>query len=230
MSLPTIESSYVTHTTKGIEGFNHPDYPTLRVALEVLNATESYLWRYIRGSGLAYGAYVSLDVEAGLLSFSLYRSSNNMSAFQEARNVIKGLVDGSIGLDVTTLDAAKSSIVYGVTKNVSTAGRAAMVSFTNQALKGVPQTHQVDLLEKYQAVTKEDVLITLRRHFLPLFDSSSSIAVVVTAPSKSEEIGEGLKEAGFEVSQRVMETDPEELEDGEDDSSSGNSDSGSSGN
>jgi Zn-dependent M16 (insulinase) family peptidase len=105
-----------------------------------------------------------------------------------------------------------------------------MVSFTNQALKGVPQTHQVDLLEKYQAVTKEDVLITLRRHFLPLFDSSSSIAVVVTAPSKSEEIGEGLKEAGFEVSQRVMETDPEELEDGEDDSSSGNSDSGSSGN
>ena len=29
-----------------------------------------------------------------------------------------------IELDVTTLDAAKSSIVYGVTKNVSTAGRA----------------------------------------------------------------------------------------------------------
>ncbi|EDR15625.1 uncharacterized protein LACBIDRAFT_300739 [Laccaria bicolor S238N-H82] len=230
MSLPTIESSYVTHTTKGIEGFNHPDYPVLRVALEVLNATESYLWRYIRGSGLAYGAYVSLDVEAGLLSFSLYRSSNSMSAFQEARNVIKGLVDGSIELDVTTLDAAKSSIVYGVTKNVSTAGRAAMVSFTNQALKGVPQTHQVDLLEKYQAVTKEDVLTSLKEHFLPLFDSSSSVVVVVTAPSKSEEIGEGLKEAGFEVTQRVMEVDPEELEDGEEDSSSGTSDSGSSAN
>ena len=44
MSLPTIESSYVMHTTKGIKGFNHPDYPAFRVALEVLNATESYLW------------------------------------------------------------------------------------------------------------------------------------------------------------------------------------------
>lgn len=44
MSLPTIESSYVTHTTKGIQGFDHPDYPVLRVALEVLNATESFLW------------------------------------------------------------------------------------------------------------------------------------------------------------------------------------------
>lgn len=44
MSLPTIESSYVTHTTKGIQGFDHQDYPVLRVALEVLNATESFLW------------------------------------------------------------------------------------------------------------------------------------------------------------------------------------------
>lgn len=44
LSLPTIESSYVTHTTKGIQGFNNPEYPAIRVALEVLNATESYLW------------------------------------------------------------------------------------------------------------------------------------------------------------------------------------------
>jgi hypothetical protein len=44
MSLGTIESSFVTHTTKGIQGFNHPEYPAIRVALEVLNATEGYLW------------------------------------------------------------------------------------------------------------------------------------------------------------------------------------------
>jgi Zn-dependent M16 (insulinase) family peptidase len=94
MSLSTIESSFATHTTNGIRGFEHPEYPAVRVALEVLNATESYLWvssklhsylmasllshilkRYIRGSGLAYGAYASLDVEAGFLNFSLYRVS-----------------------------------------------------------------------------------------------------------------------------------------------------------
>jgi len=222
MSLPTIESSYATHTTKGLEGFDHPEYPSLRVALEVLNATESYLWRYIRGSGLAYGAYVSADVETGLLSFSLYRSSNSMKAFEEAASVIRGLVDGSIEFDDTILDAAKSTIVYGVTKNVSTAGRAAMVSFTNQALKGVPRTHQIDLLEKYEKVTKADVLSALRTRFLPLFDPSSSIAVIVTAPGKAEEIGEGLKGIGFEVTQKVMEIDPSEMEeDGENGSESG---------
>ena len=31
--------------------------------------------RVIRGSGLAYGAYISCDLESGLLNFSLYRVS-----------------------------------------------------------------------------------------------------------------------------------------------------------
>jgi Zn-dependent M16 (insulinase) family peptidase len=91
MGLATIESSFVQHTSQGIKGFDHPDFPALRIAQEVLNATESYLWvrdrtfmylykseptdsqRSIRGSGLAYGAFVSVDLEAGLTMFSLYR-------------------------------------------------------------------------------------------------------------------------------------------------------------
>jgi hypothetical protein len=44
MGLPTIESSFVTHTCKSIHGFNNPEYPALRVAVEVLNATEGFLW------------------------------------------------------------------------------------------------------------------------------------------------------------------------------------------
>ncbi|KAF8922457.1 Metalloenzyme, LuxS/M16 peptidase-like protein [Mucidula mucida] len=220
MSLPTIESSYVTHSTKSIKGFQHPEYPAMRVALEVLNATESYLWRYIRGSGLAYGAYVSLDLEAGLLSFSLYRSSNAVGAYKEASNVLKGLVDGTVTMDSTTLDAAKSSIVYGVTKSVSTAGRAAAISFINQALKSVPQNYQVDLLEKFQAVSIEDVLRVLKTYFLPLFDASSSVAVVVTAPSKSSEIAEGLRTAGFLVEKRELEVSPEDMEGSESESGS----------
>jgi Zn-dependent M16 (insulinase) family peptidase len=31
------------------------------------------LQRYIRGSGLAYGAYVGIDLEAGRVAFTLYR-------------------------------------------------------------------------------------------------------------------------------------------------------------
>ena len=97
------------------------------------------------------------------------------------------------------------------------------MSFTNQALKNVSRTHQIDLLEKYQAVTKEDVLSALRTHFLPLFDPSSSVAVVVTAPAKADEIGERLKAIGFEVTQRVMNIDTENSDDGTGSESSGSS-------
>ncbi|KAI0080089.1 hypothetical protein K474DRAFT_1590638 [Panus rudis PR-1116 ss-1] len=221
VSLPTIESSFVTHTTKGLQGFNHPDYPALRVASEVLNATESYLWRYIRGSGLAYGAYVSTDLESGLLGFSLYRSSNSLEGYNQARTVVQGLVDGTIEFDETTLDAAKSTIVYGVTKGVSTPSRAALSSFLNQALKGVSQNFNVELLEKFQAVTKQDVLAVLKQYFLPLFDPASSVAVVVTAPSKAEDIGAGLAKAGFDVEQRTLEFEADDSETGSESGSSG---------
>jgi Zn-dependent M16 (insulinase) family peptidase len=48
VSLPTIESSFVSHYSKGLQGYSHPEYPALRVASEALNATESYLWVRLR--------------------------------------------------------------------------------------------------------------------------------------------------------------------------------------
>ncbi|KZT72760.1 hypothetical protein DAEQUDRAFT_663389 [Daedalea quercina L-15889] len=210
VSLPTIESSYASHITKGIQGFVHEERPAVIVAAEVLNATESYLWRYIRGSGLAYGATIYTDLEGGLLSFSLYRTSQYMQAYDQAKSVIQGLVDGSIALEETTLDAAKSSIVYGVTKGVSTPGRAAVASFLNQAFRGVPQNYNRELLERYRSVTKAEVLAVLRKYFLNLFDPSSSVTVVVTAPGKIAETTEGLTKLGFEVSQRSLEADADD--------------------
>jgi len=44
MGLPTTESSFAIHTTKGIQGFDHAEYPVIRLALEVLNTKEGYLW------------------------------------------------------------------------------------------------------------------------------------------------------------------------------------------
>ncbi|KIO08194.1 hypothetical protein M404DRAFT_134459 [Pisolithus tinctorius Marx 270] len=217
VSLPTIESSFVSHTARGIQGFDHPEFPALRVALEVLNATESYLWRSIRGSGLAYGAYVTADREAGLLSFMLYRSSDSIAAFKEARKVLTGLIDGTVELEETTLDAAKSSIVYGVARNVATPGTAATNSFLDQAIKGVPQGYNLKLLEQYQAVTKSDVLASLKKHVLPIFSSSSSTVVVVTTPSKVDQIAGNLEEFGFKPEKRTLEV---VLEDGTDDDSS----------
>lgn len=67
----------------------------------------------------------------------------------------------------------------------------------------------------------------LRKYFLPLFDSSTSVAVVVTAPSKSKEIGDDLTAAGFVVQQRTVEADAGEDEEGSESGSDEGSESGS---
>ncbi|KAH9937111.1 Metalloenzyme, LuxS/M16 peptidase-like protein, partial [Fomitopsis serialis] len=168
-----------------------------------LNASESYLWRYIRDSGLAYDAGVYVDLEGGLLSFALDRTSQYLKAYEQAKSVVEGLVDGSIALEETTLDAAKSILVFGVTSGVSTPGQAAVASFVNQALRGVPQNYNIELLERYRSVTKADVLAVLREYSW-----------------KVAETTEGLTQLGFEVEQRSLEADADESESGREGSDS----------
>lgn len=74
--MPAIEGSYSAHFANGLVGWDHPDLPALRLAASVLNAMESYLWKSIRGSGLAYGASVQVDQESGLAGFTAYRVSH----------------------------------------------------------------------------------------------------------------------------------------------------------
>ncbi len=73
--MPSIEGSYSYHSAKGPVGWDHPDLPALELACSVLNAMESYLWKSIRGAGLAYGADISVDEEAGIVGFGVYRVS-----------------------------------------------------------------------------------------------------------------------------------------------------------
>ena len=87
------------------------------------------------------------------------------------------------------------------------------MSFVNQALKQVNQNYNREMLEKYQAVTKDQILDALKKYCLPLFNPESSIAVVVTAPGKVDTTVEGLTTLGFEVEKRAVEVDQDEFED-----------------
>ncbi|CAE6445118.1 unnamed protein product [Rhizoctonia solani] len=204
VSMPTIESSYAMHTTQAVVGSDHPDYPALRLACEVLDGIESFLWKLIRGSGLAYGAQMALDAESGLLHFRLYRAPDSYKGFQAGAKAIQGLVDGTIELNQISLDAAKSSLVFALTQQVASPGKAALDSFVNQVFKKVPQDHGRQLLDRIQAVDLEGVRRALRTRVLPLFNPETSIAVVASSASKASDILEGLKSSGFDVELRTL--------------------------
>ena len=85
----------------------------------------------------------------------------------------------------------------------------------NQGLKGLSPNHNIELLERYQAVKKEDVIRCLQRYLVKLFQPESSIALAVTAPGKIDEIAVELGRKGFKVEKRTIEVqDDDELSEG----------------
>ncbi|KAH7100191.1 Metalloenzyme, LuxS/M16 peptidase-like protein [Auriculariales sp. MPI-PUGE-AT-0066] len=212
ITMPAIESTFSTFATKSISKFDDEDIPALSVALEVMNALESFLWKAIRGSGLAYGASLSLDVEQGLLKFVLYRSPNSYLAYSTGAEVVRNVANGTTPIEQTTLDSAKSSLVYSVARNVSSPAKAASMSFTNQVLKGSAQDRHLRLLQRYQDVTREQVLDALRKYVLPVFDPATSIAVASCGPAIADKVADGLKTAGYDVEARVWDAGAEDGE------------------
>ncbi len=122
-ALPTVESSYSYFTSKGVSSYTHADAPALITTITILNAMESYLWRYIRGAGLAYGASIVSNPESELIHFSLYRSPDSAKAFVEARKVICALC----GESTKTADG-EEELVLELTRPRSSRPRARCTS------------------------------------------------------------------------------------------------------
>jgi len=81
-------------------------------------------------------------------------------------------------------------------------------------VSSLTKTNQVFNL---QAVTMDDVKNALKTHILPLFDPASSVAVVVSSPSKAEDISTTLTKAGFEVERRTLDVGDDEEGESDDD-------------
>lgn len=75
------------------------------------------------------------------------------------------------------------------------------------------QKYNLELRSSKQAVTNEQIINTIKQRILPLFDASSSVAVVASSPNKAGEIKDSLAKYGFEVEERTLAISPEEMED-----------------
>lgn len=70
-------------------------------------------------------------------------------------------------------------------------------------------------------MTSDQIKDVIRKYVLPLFDSSSSVAVVVSSPTKAAEIKKSLESVGFDVEARELSVNQDELKDEEEESESG---------
>ncbi|EIW67501.1 hypothetical protein TREMEDRAFT_33585 [Tremella mesenterica DSM 1558] len=202
--MSSIEGSYSNHSALGPKGFSHPDLPALLLSAAVLNATESYLWRSIRGNGLAYGAHVDVDAESGLVGFSVYRSPNALEAYRAAGKLLQGLADGSVELEQSILDGARATMTFSYARESETVSAAAASAYLNEALKGLGKDHHQHVLTVLPSITLSQIRQTIKTHFLPIFSSQTSVCAITVNSGKAEEVEGIAKEMGFEVERKEL--------------------------
>ncbi|KAI9272698.1 Metalloenzyme, LuxS/M16 peptidase-like protein [Phascolomyces articulosus] len=204
VSLPSIENSFSLQSVKGPKSFEDPDIPALLVMAELLDTMEGIFWKFIRGQGLAYSCFLSTDVEASHISFTIYQSPDAFKAFAQAKHVIDMLANNEMEIEPSSVDGAKSAVIYSLVARENTMGRAALQSFVNQVLKQVPASYNRNLLSAIQGTTLDDLQHVLKKYFVNMFKPGKCNIVVVSAPSKSDEIKDGFASLGFNLNSMTL--------------------------
>jgi hypothetical protein len=74
-----------------------------------------------------------------------------------------------------------------------------------------------------QSVTIDDVLESIKKYLLPIFDSKTSMAAIASSATKADQISDHFKQAGYSVEVRELQNNSALglVDDGDDDDSSG---------
>ncbi|KAI8644434.1 Metalloenzyme, LuxS/M16 peptidase-like protein [Parasitella parasitica] len=204
VTLPTIENSFSLHSVKGPDRFDDPDIAPLLVMIELLDTMEGIFWKLIRGQGLAYSCFLDANIESGLINFTIYRSPDAFKAFEQAKIVVEQLANHEMEIDNSSVDGAKSAVIYSLVARENTMDRAALQSFVNQVLKMMPATYNQDMLIAIQAVTVGDLQRVLSKYFVDMFKPDTSNVVVVSTPNKIDDIQKGFEGLDFDIKSVVL--------------------------
>ncbi|RIB09463.1 Metalloenzyme, LuxS/M16 peptidase-like protein [Gigaspora rosea] len=150
VKLSAIENTFAIHSTKGPTTFDSPDLAPLLVLCELLNIMEGIFWRVIRGQGLAYSAWLKVNVETGIIQFTTYKSPDAYKVYDQARKIINDLASKKVEFNKSELEAAKSGVIYGLVNKEDNIQKAAVESFVLQVLNNLDSGFNKKLISKVQ--------------------------------------------------------------------------------
>ncbi|EDV28100.1 uncharacterized protein TRIADDRAFT_21141 [Trichoplax adhaerens] len=125
VGVSSVESSFLIQNSPCVNDYNHPDCAPLMVFIEYLIALEGPMWRQIRGLGLSYHYSMHYSVEHGLLYLKLFKSTQLVNAYREAKTIVESYVDGRSEFDEVQIESAKSSVIFEIIEREETASSAA---------------------------------------------------------------------------------------------------------
>ncbi|KAJ5610458.1 hypothetical protein N7510_007177 [Penicillium lagena] len=195
--MPTVDSSYLYATGRGLDSYDHPKLPALLVAIAYMNAVEGPLWVAVRGTGLAYGTNFAYNIDTGFVNFDVYRSPNAYKAFESSKELVESHLSGATSFDPLMLEGAISSIVVSFANEQTTAASAAQGSFIRQVVRNLPADYKERMLKKVRDISVEEVKGALRDLLLPLFAPDTANVVVTCGTVLEESIKKSFETSGF---------------------------------
>ncbi|KAK3733082.1 hypothetical protein QZH41_008418 [Actinostola sp. cb2023] len=201
----SVESSYLFQATPCINSYDHADLAAIMVYLECLITLECMffvfkgpIWRQVRGLGLSYSYSMKVDPGQGNLLFILARSTHVVKAYEKTKEIVDGYLSGQTLFEPSELEAAISSVIFGLIYREKSVSSAAYQSKLAQ-FRNVGPGYNRGLLDGVSNVTMEDLERVGQKYIAPLFDPLTSRCAVCCNPSKVEEIREGLKSLNKDV-------------------------------
>jgi len=201
-ALSAIESGFLNITAPGINAY-HADRAALLVATEYLTALEGDFWVKLRGAGLTYSYSIGDSTDSELLKFSLFKCTDVPAAFQTASGIITEYAAGKAEVSSVGLENAKASLAYQIIRGRSSKLSAAMGSFV-RTFKGEKMNYDQYLLSRITEVSADDVLCIIKNRLVPIFDSSSKLAIACP-PNKLDNVHDYFKNRGWTNLKKVPE-------------------------
>lgn len=171
----------------------------ISLAAEILQCVEGPFWRGIRGTGLAYGAYVLKSVEDGFLTFAIYRGADPQEGLEAAKKIVNDYASGAVAIDQVTIENAIASIVRALVSRVEENYQAAMHKVVGNIFENRGDNYLTYFLSRLRLFTPEDVVYVLKKYFVPMFEAKSSILFAVLPTGKVPSFRLYVEGSGYEV-------------------------------
>ncbi|XP_054283976.1 uncharacterized protein C05D11.1-like [Macrosteles quadrilineatus] len=198
VGIGAVESAYYCHTAPAIRDFLDPDLAPLLVFLQYLTQLEGPMWRLIRGQGFAYSYNMIPRPNEGLLYLTFYKATNVIGAYNKTKVILDEKLADDVTWEDSLFESAKSSLIFEIIEREKSIGDVVAQSLLSY-FKHVDHNYNRWLVSMIAKVTKEDLSRMGPKYVKLLFDPSISRTSIVCHPSKVDELNNGFKELGINL-------------------------------
>ncbi|XP_063704870.1 uncharacterized protein C05D11.1-like [Culicoides brevitarsis] len=197
LGMGCVESAFLYSAVASLTDFMSDDLPALMLFLQYLTQLEGPLWRQIRGQGYSYGYNIVPRPHEGLLCFGLYRSTNVVAAYKEAKRIVTDQLKADSEWDTPLLESARSSLIFEIIEREKSIGDVVVQALLT-TFKDVPVDYNKILVKKVNAVTKDDLKRVGEKYVASLFTAKARYSIICH-PDKAQDIKAAFDQLGLRL-------------------------------